>query len=233
MNDPIPTPTPSAGIASEMSNEQLAQIIEGPDPMGEKPSYTFRNEVARRLRLTPDRPKGGGEAGGTPLTDAAVVESILCTEGGDEECTVYPVVEHVEADFARELERKLSAPPAPPAASAQRNESGARDFVESWKEFAAEIYATGKASGFYDGDFNHGEKIALMHSELSEALEGLRKDLMDDHLPHRKMVECEMADTIIRIMNYCTHTGLDVASAVIEKNAYNRTRGHKHGNKKF
>lgn len=43
----------------------------------------------------------------TPRTDAAIVESILCTEGGDEECTVYPAVEHVEADFARQLETEL------------------------------------------------------------------------------------------------------------------------------
>ena len=44
----------------------------------------------------------------TPRTDAAIVEKILCTEGGDNECTVYPVVEHVEADVARELERELA-----------------------------------------------------------------------------------------------------------------------------
>ncbi len=42
----------------------------------------------------------------TPRTDAALVESILCTEGGDEECTVYPAEEHVTADFARDLERE-------------------------------------------------------------------------------------------------------------------------------
>ncbi len=44
----------------------------------------------------------------TPRTDARIVESILCTEGGDEECTVYPAVEHVEADFAREMEGEIA-----------------------------------------------------------------------------------------------------------------------------
>lgn len=71
---------------------------------------------------------------------------------------------------------------------------------------------------------NDGEMIALMHSELSEGLEGVRKDLMDDHLPHRKMVEVEMADTIIRILDYCGGRNLDLAGAVADKLAYNKTR---------
>lgn len=50
--------------------------------------------------------------------------------------------------------------------------------------------------------------LALIASELSEAMEGERKDLMDDHLPHRKMAEVEMADVIIRIMDYSGAFGL-------------------------
>lgn len=111
----------------------------------------------------------------------------------------------------------------------------APQFITAWKATAEEIYAVGRASGFYDHAITtpeqHASKIALMHSELSEALEGIRGDLMDDKLPHRKMVEVELADTIIRIMNYASHTGLDVAGAIIEKAAYNSTRPHKHGGK--
>jgi hypothetical protein len=51
-------------------------------------------------------------------------------------------------------------------------------------------------------DRNKGELRALIASELSEALEGERKSLMDDHLPHRKMAEVEMADAVIRILDY-------------------------------
>lgn len=71
---------------------------------------------------------------------------------------------------------------------------------------------------------NFGEVIALMHSELSEALEADRKDLMDDKLPHRKGVEVEFADCIIRILDTAEALGLDVAGAIIEKNRYNRQR---------
>lgn len=87
---------------------------------------------------------------------------------------------------------------------------------------------------------NKGELIALMHSELSEALEGERKGLMDDKLPHRKMAEVELVDTIIRILDYAGGFGYDLQGAFEEKMAYNAKRiDHSHearkneGGKKF
>lgn len=73
-------------------------------------------------------------------------------------------------------------------------------------------------------DKNKGEMISLIHSEISEALEGERKGLMDNHLPNRPMPEVEMADAIIRIMDYCGRWGYDVGGAIIEKLAYNAQR---------
>lgn len=71
---------------------------------------------------------------------------------------------------------------------------------------------------------NFGEVVALMHSELSEALEAHRKSLMDDKLSHRSGIEVEFADCIIRILDTAAAMGLDVAGALIEKNRFNQQR---------
>ena len=76
---------------------------------------------------------------------------------------------------------------------------------------------------------NKGELLALIHSEISEALEGERKDLMDDKLPHRKMAEVELVDALIRILDYAAGFGYDLQGAFDEKMAFNAQReDHKH-----
>lgn len=76
---------------------------------------------------------------------------------------------------------------------------------------------------------NKGELLALIHSEISECLEGERKDLMDDKLPHRKMAEVELVDALIRIMDYAAGFGYDLQGAFDEKMAFNAQReDHKH-----
>lgn len=76
---------------------------------------------------------------------------------------------------------------------------------------------------------NKGELLALIHSEISEALEGERKDLMDDKLPHRKMAEVELVDALIRILDYAAGFGYDLQGALDEKMACNAQREyHKH-----
>lgn len=67
-------------------------------------------------------------------------------------------------------------------------------------------------------------KLALVHSEVSECVEGVRKNLMDDHLPHRSMAEVEAADAMIRLYDLAAHEGWDLAGAIFEKLAYNAQR---------
>jgi len=69
-----------------------------------------------------------------------------------------------------------------------------------------------------------GCKLMLCVSELAEALEGARKNLMDDHLPHRKMIEVELADNLIRVFDLAAALGLDLGGAYVEKMAYNAVR---------
>jgi NTP pyrophosphatase (non-canonical NTP hydrolase) len=67
-------------------------------------------------------------------------------------------------------------------------------------------------------------KLCLIHSEISEAMEGHRKGLMDDKLPHRPMIEVELADAMIRIGDLAGFLGLDLGGAIVEKSAYNDNR---------
>jgi hypothetical protein len=105
---------------------------------------------------------------------------------------------------------------------------------------AAELaHTTSRNAGWYHDPTtgepikrNFGEVVALMHSELSEALEADRKGLMDDKLPHRDGREVEFADAIVRILDTAAALGLDVAGAFIEKNRINQSReDHKTANR--
>lgn len=77
---------------------------------------------------------------------------------------------------------------------------------------------------------NKGELLALVHSEISEALKGERQDLMDDKLPSRKMAEVELVDAVIRILDYAAGFGYDdLQGAFDEKMIYSAQReDHKH-----
>lgn len=109
-----------------------------------------------------------------------------------------------------------------------------KGFVFAFNQMSEAVHETAKDKGFWDSECNDAEKIALMHSELSEALEALRHgNAPDDKIPDYSGVEAELADTVIRIMDYCKYRKFNIAEAIVEKAKFNANRPRMHGGKKF
>lgn len=73
-------------------------------------------------------------------------------------------------------------------------------------------------------DRNIGELLMLCVTELAEAMEGHRKCLMDDKLPHRRMFDVEIVDCMIRLFDLAGERGIEMDAIYAEKMAYNAKR---------
>jgi hypothetical protein len=105
-------------------------------------------------------------------------------------------------------------------------------FVFYFNKLQAKAHANAVAKGFWDEDRSDGESIALIHSEISEALEGLRNgNPPDDKVPQHGNAETELGDGVIRMMDLAGRKKWNVAQAMIDKMAFNDSRPHKHGRK--
>jgi NTP pyrophosphatase (non-canonical NTP hydrolase) len=111
-----------------------------------------------------------------------------------------------------------------------------------------EIHQTAVEHGWWDDERTFGDVIALCHSELSEALEEYRNGMPMVYFPcnnggmcDSKTSNCkskkpegiaiELADCMIRILDYCGHAGIDIEEAIRIKHEYNKTRSYRHGGK--
>lgn len=116
------------------------------------------------------------------------------------------------------------------------------------EELIADAHQTAVEKGWWDEPRSFGDCIALVHSELSEAIEEYRG--MADHreislIDHEYSkdnaggpakpvgVAVELADAVIRIADLCGRHGIPLAEALKEKLAYNKSRPHRHGGKRM
>jgi len=84
-------------------------------------------------------------------------------------------------------------------------------------DLALKIHVQNVLAGWWPDHSNLLTKVQLVLTEIAEATEGVRKDLMDDHLTHRKMEEVELADTLIRVLDIGGFCGFDyVGSTTFE-----------------
>lgn len=105
--------------------------------------------------------------------------------------------------------------------------TGDEQLAAALNVLANDIHDDSVSAGWWDdGEDKYvlATKLMLVVSEVAEAMEGLRKDQWDDHLPHRKMVEVEVADALIRLLDFSSALNMDIGSAVMEKLEYNRNR---------
>lgn len=101
------------------------------------------------------------------------------------------------------------------------------------QQLVAIAHANAKAKGFWDASSDIGNKVALIHSELSEFFERYRKDDLspDEHCPKFTNQTIELADICIRIFDLAGYLNSPLGAAIIAKIKYNATRPHLHGKK--
>lgn len=108
---------------------------------------------------------------------------------------------------------------------------------KSLKELSEMIHKNVVSHGFYEPENirSFPELVALMHCELSEAMEEYRNNKPNEYVESGKPegMIVELADCVMRILDYSASIGIDLEEVILRKHEYNLTRTFKHGGKKI
>lgn len=117
---------------------------------------------------------------------------------------------------------------------AQAIESIGDQVQDTFSRLTEMNYRISMEHGWYEEPRTFGDILALMHSELSEALEAYRNaDLISEKIRSFSPIEEELADLLIRVFDYAGHRNLRLGRAIIAKMLYNNERPHRHGGKRL
>lgn len=104
-------------------------------------------------------------------------------------------------------------------------------FINPINDLAHICHTMAREHGFWKSK-NTGEKIALIHSELSEGLEAFRNgNPPDEHCTELSNAEVELADAVIRIFDLADQKGFNIGKAIVTKMLVNSSRPYRHGKK--
>jgi NTP pyrophosphatase (non-canonical NTP hydrolase) len=103
-------------------------------------------------------------------------------------------------------------------------------------QLITDSYTTAREKGWHDSPRTFGDRLSLIHSEVSEALEDYRNGYLPNQVFYTQSgkpcgVPIELADVLIRIFDMCGELDIDLEAALKIKSDYNRTRPHRHGGK--
>lgn len=105
----------------------------------------------------------------------------------------------------------------------------------------ADVEALNRSKGWYEDERSFGDEVALLHSEISEALDAYREHGFAEFTDESKAyadgigkpddVGSELADTLIRLLDTARRHGIDLQAEYERKMRYNATRPYRHGGK--